>query len=45
MTLNMGLKVKSRYGVGLTTLNQAISIVSGVDSRLEDLNHSINYSF
>ena len=32
-----GAQIKSRYEVGLKTLNQAISIVSGVDGRLEDL--------
>ena len=37
LTLNKGLKVKFRYGVELKTLNQAISIVSGEDVRLEDL--------
>ena len=37
LTRNKGLRVKSRYGVGLTTLNQAISTVSGVDARLEEL--------
>ena len=37
LTLNKGLSVKSLYGVGLETLNQAISIVSGVNVRLEDL--------
>ena len=37
LTLNKGLRVESRYGVGLKTINQAISIVSGMNGILEDL--------
>ena len=48
LTLNNGLRVKSRYGVGLKTrihglkCYQAITIVNAVDGRLEDLELSRN---